>query len=157
MLQQALETEIEVYLNSHGEKLDESGHREVVRNGHAPQRRILTGVGPVDISRPRVDERKGVASDPGHEQFASGVLPRFLRRTPSVEGVVAVLYLKGISTNDFDVALKAIYGEQAGSLSAATVSRLKEAWYGEYEQWRKRACSQRYGFAPTRPKASALG
>jgi transposase-like protein len=82
-----------------------------------------------------------VAEDPEHPRFVSGVLPRFLRRTPSVEGVVAVLYLKGISTNDFDAALKAIYGEQAGGLSAATVSRLKQVWTEEYEQWRKRQLS----------------
>jgi hypothetical protein len=106
---------------------------ETARNVHAPARTILTGVGPLEVSRPRVDERKAIASDPEHESFTSGVLPRFLRRTPSVEGVVAVLYLKGISTNDFDTTLRAIYGEQAGSLSAATVSRLKDVFSQESE------------------------
>ena len=96
---------------------------------------------------PRVDERKAVAADARHELFTSGVLPRFLRRTPSVEGAVAVLYLKGISTNDFDSALQAIYGEQAASLSAATVSRLKEVFTQEYEQWRKEKLSHsRYAY-----------
>lgn len=147
MLRQALETEVEAYLSSHAEKHDENGHRAVVRNGHAPERTILTGVGPVVVSRPRVDDRKAVGKDLEHERFISGVLPRFLRRTPSVEGVVAVLYLKGISTNDFDAALKAIYGEQAGSLSASTVSRLKEVWSQEYEQWRKsRVAASQYAY-----------
>lgn len=147
ILQQALEAEIEAHLDATRKKCDKDGHRQVVRNGHAPQRTILTGVGPLEVSRPRVDERKAIAADQEHELFTSGVLPRFLRRTPSVEGVVAVLYLKGISTNEFDTALKAIYGEQAGSLSAATVSRLKDVFTQEYEQWRKeKLSSSRYAY-----------
>ena len=77
-----------------------------------------------------------------HERFTSGVLPRFLRRTPTIEGVVATLYLKGISTNDFEAALQAIYGEDSGSLSA-TVSHLKEVWYAEYEVWRTSSLSSK--------------
>ena len=138
MLQAALEAEIEAHVARYHERRDEEGRRVVVRNGHAPQRTILTGVGPVEVLRPRVDERKAVEGDPKYRRFSSGVLPRFLRRTPTIEGMVAVLYLKGISTNDFQIALEAIYGEQAGSLSAATVSRLKEVWYEEYQRWRKR-------------------
>ena len=141
LLQQALEAEIDSHLNVHADLRDEEGCRTVVRNGHAPQRTVLTGVGPVDVSRPRIDERRAKDRNVNHQAFTSGVLPRFLRRTPSVEGVVATLYLKGISTNDFDVAVKAIYGESAGSLSASTVSRLKEVWYQEYEQWRTRKLS----------------
>ena len=137
VLQKALEAEVEAYLSSFAEAKDEEGHRTVVRNGHAPERSILTGVGALEISRPRVDDRKAVTDDSEHPRFASGILPRFLRRTPSVDGAVAVLYLKGISGNDFEAALKAIYGEQVGSLSASTVSRLKDVWIEEYEQWRK--------------------
>ena len=132
LLQQALEAEIEEHLERHADLRTQEQHKAVV------ERRIFTGVGPVEVRRPRIDERRAVEQDRQHQQFTSGVLPRFLRRTPTVEGVVAVLYLKGISTNDFDAALQAIYGEQAGSLSAATVSRLKEVWYQEYQQWRKR-------------------
>ena len=147
LLQKALEAEIEAHVNGHVDLVDKDGHRAVVRNGYAPERTILTGVGPIEVSRPRVDERKALQADPTHEPFTSGVLPRFLRRTPTVEGVVAVLYLKGISTNDFDTALKAIYGEEVGSLSASTVSRLKEVWYEEYESWRKESVtSDRYAY-----------
>jgi transposase-like protein len=138
LLQVALEKEIESHLNAHAHLLDEQGYRTVVRNGHAPGRTILSAVGPVQVRRPRLDERKARERDANHQRFTGGVLPRFLRRTPSVEGVVATLYLKGISTNDFDAAVRAISGEQAGSLSASTVSRLKEAWYEEYSPWRKR-------------------
>jgi len=141
LLQAALESEIESHLNAHAHLLDEQGRRTVVRNGYAPERTILSAVGPVQVRRPRLDERKASEQEANHQRFTSGVLPRFLRRTPSVEGVVATLYLKGISTNDFDAAVRAIYGEQAGSLSASTVSRLKEAWYEEYQQWRKRSLS----------------
>lgn len=138
LLQKALGAEIEVHVNVYADLRSDNDRRSVVRNGYGPERTIYTGVGPVEIRRPRVDERKATQADPCHESFMSGVLPRFLRRTPSVEGVVAVLYLKGISTNDFDTELRGIYGEEAGSMSASTVSRLKEAWYEEYQAWRKR-------------------
>lgn len=93
------------------------------------------------VRRPRIDERKASDRDTSHQRFTSEVLPRFLRRTPGVEGVVATLYFKCISTNDFDAAVRALYGEQAGSLSASTVSRLKEAWYEQYSSWGKRSLS----------------
>ena len=141
ILQRALEAEAEAYLNSFADVKDGNGYQAVVRNGHAPERSILTGVGALEIRRPRVDARRAVANDSEHPRFTSSILPRFLRRTPSIDGAVAVLYLKGISGNDFDVALKAIYGEQAGSLSASTVSRLKEVWSEEYGQWRKGSLS----------------
>ena len=141
LLQQALEAEIEAHLDAHTEKADETGNRTVVRNGHAPKRTVETGVGTVEIFRPRIDDRKAAKAQPDYKRFASGVLPRFLRRTPTVEGVVAVLYLKGISTNDFDTAFKAIYGESAGALSPATVSRLKQAWEQEHQAWGKERLS----------------
>lgn len=141
LLQQALVAEIQQHLESHSDLRTDGGHQAVVRNGYAPERTIMTGVGPVSIQRPRVDERAAVKQNPQHKRFVSGVLPRFLRRTPTMEGVVATLYLKGLSTNDFDEALRAIYGEDAGSLSASTVTRLKDVWHDEYEQWRKRKLS----------------
>ena len=147
LLQRALEAEIEEHVSRYTDLLTGEHRQAVVRNGYGPERTVLTGVGAVEIQRPRVDERKATKVDPTHERFSSGVLPRFLRRTPTIEGAVAVLYLKGISTNDFDTALKAIYGEEAGSLSASTVSRLKEVWYDEYEAWRKsRLSSQEYAY-----------
>ena len=91
MLQAALEAEIEAHVARYHERRDEEGRRVVVRNGHAPQRTILTGVGPVEVLRPRVDERKAVERDPKYRRFSSGVLPRFLRRSPTIEGMVAVL------------------------------------------------------------------
>lgn len=133
MLQAALEEEVREHLARFCELRDEQGQRLVVSNGHAPPRTILTGVGPLEISRPRLEERtaKGKA---GHEPFTSAILPRFLRRTPTLEGALATLYLKGVSTNDFPTALAAILGEGATGLSATTISRLKRVWEREYDR-----------------------
>jgi transposase-like protein len=137
MLQAALEDEISEHLARHAHLRDEQGHQLVVGNGHAPQRTILTGVGAVEVRRPRVDERKAQGK-PGHEPFTSGILPRFLRKTPTLEGALATLYLKGVSTNDFATALEAILGEGAAGLSATTISRLRRVWEAEYQGWRTR-------------------
>lgn len=141
LLQQALVAEIQQHLEQHSDLRTEDDRQAVVRNGYGPERSIMTGVGPVRIQRPRLDERAAVEQNSKHTRFNSGVLPRFLRRTPTMEGVVATLYLKGLSTNDFDSALRAIYGEDAGKLSPSTVTRLKDVWHDEYDQWRKRKLS----------------
>ena len=137
VLQAALETEVEEHLARYQHLRDGQGRKAVVSNGHAPERTILTGVGPVVVRRPRVDERE-VQGQAGHEPFSSAILPRFLRRTPTVEGTLATLYLKGVSTNDFATALEAILGPKAVGLSATNISRLKRVWEAEYEAWRKR-------------------
>ena len=110
LLQCALETEIEEHVSRYTDLLTGEQRHAVVRNGYAPKRTVFTGVAPGEIQRPRVDERKASEVDATHERFSSGVLPRFLRKTPTIEGVVATLYLKGVSTNDFEMALKSIYG-----------------------------------------------
>ncbi len=137
LFQAALEAEVEEHLNRYEDLKDGEGHQMVVRNGHAPRRLILTGVGPVGLRRPRVDEREATGQG-GHQRFTSSILPRFLRRSPTLEGALATLYLKGISTNDFGTALAAIMGEGAAGLSASTISKLKQVWESEYEAWRKR-------------------
>lgn len=98
ILQRALEAEVEEHLRRFADLRHENGHQAVVRNGHAPQRMVYTGVGPVTIRRPRVDERSGRDHE-SHEEFSTPILPQILRRTPTLEGALAVLYLKGISTN----------------------------------------------------------
>jgi putative transposase len=140
VLQAALEDEVREHLRRYENLRDDEGRKAVVGNGHAPQRTILTGVGAVEVRRPRVDERR-VAGQDEHEAFVSTILPRFMRRTPTLEGALATLYLKGVSTNDFPTALAALLGEQATGLSATTISRLKRAWETEYESWRKRPLS----------------
>jgi transposase-like protein len=137
LFQAALEAEVEEHLSRYEQLKDGEGHQAVVRNGHAPRRLILTGVGPVAVRRPRIDEREAKGQG-GHTRFTSSILPRFLRRSPTLEGALATLYLKGISTNDFGTALAAIMGEGAAGLSASTISKLKQVWETEYEEWRKR-------------------
>jgi hypothetical protein len=101
----------------------------VVRNGSQPERRILTGAGSIPIKRPRVDDR--ALAGAGKERFTSRILPPFMRRAASIDTLVPVLYLKGISTDDFPTALEAILGPQVKGLSASTVVRLKEIWTEE--------------------------
>jgi transposase-like protein len=143
LLQAALEAEVEEHLERYARSRDERGRQQVVRNGHAPERTVLTGVGPVTVARPRVDERQAKGHT-GHEPFSSALLPRFMRRTPTLEAALATLYLKGVSSNDFPTALEAILGPAALGLSATTICRLKRSWEAEYESWRKRplGCTQ---------------
>jgi putative transposase len=101
---------------------DQEGHRQVVRNGHLPQRTIMTGVGAVEVKQPRVLDRRPAEQA---EPFSSKILPPYLRKTKSIEELIPWLYLKGISTGDFSEALAALVGPQAKGLSASTITRLK--------------------------------
>jgi hypothetical protein len=134
-----LEAEIEEHLSRFKHLIDEDGKRLVVRNGVMPERTVLTGAGPIPITRPRVDDQALDAM--GEQRFTSRILPPFMRRAPSIDTLVPVLYLKGISTDDFPTALEAILGPQAKGLSASTVVRLKEIWTEEYAEWSKRDLS----------------
>jgi putative transposase len=118
MLQAAIEQEIAEYLQAHQGRRTAEGHAAVVRNGHLPERQLVTGVGPIPIRQPRVRHRDG-------QQFTSAILPKYLRRVPSVDALIPALYLKGVSTGDFTDALAAILGENASGLSATNIVRLK--------------------------------
>ena len=137
ILQDALEAEVEDYVRRHREELDENGHRLVVRNGRKPERTVLTGAGGLEVNQPRVHDRRD------GQHFTSSILPPYMRRSPSLDALIPALYLKGVSTGDFSGALEAILGPDAGGLSANTVTRLKEGWKTEYEEWNKRDLSDR--------------
>ena len=140
MLKQALENEIEEYLMKHSQT-DENGHRLVVRNGYHPQRNIVTGIGPMTIKAPRVDDRK---IDPERKNpFTSAILPRYLRKIPSIDNLLPVLYLKGVSTNGFQDALASILGEGAKGLSATNIVRLKKSWEDDFNTWNHRDLSDK--------------
>jgi len=141
MLQAALEAEIAEHLAKYHDLKDKTGKNLVVRNGYQPERTILTGAGPISVTRPRVDDR--ILSETGEERFTSMILPKFMRRAASIDSLVPALYLKGISTDDFPAALEAILGPNAKGLSATTVVRLKEVWADEYEEWSKRDLSEK--------------
>ena len=133
LLSQAVEAEVASFLDTHAALVDDVGHRRVVRNGHLPERAIQTGIGPVRVRQPRVRDRGD-----GAIRFTSAILPRYLRRTKSLEDLLPWLYLKGISTGDFSDALAALLGTEAPGLSASTITRLKEVWGVEAERWHRR-------------------
>ena len=141
MLMQAVEAEVEAFLVAHADLADGQGRRRLVRNGHAPERHIQTGIGPVAVSRPRVRDRGDGASAP--IRFTSAILPPYLRRARNVEELLPWLYLKGVSTGQFGEALAALLGSEAPGLSAATVRRLTEAWQEEHARWQRRDLSAR--------------
>jgi putative transposase len=139
LLIEAMEGEVAEYIEKHEEKRNSEGRRLVVRNGYMPERDLVTGIGSLSFRQPRVDDRK--LAELGEERFSSRILPRYLRRVPSVDNLIPVLYLKGISTGDFSEALEAILGPQAPGLSATNVVRLKAKWEEEYKSWSRRDLS----------------
>jgi putative transposase len=137
MLAAALEAEVDAYLAAHAAERDERGRRLVVRNGHAPARTITSGVGQVEVVRPRVDDRRVDATTGARMQFRSMLLPRWCRRSPKVAEVLPLLYLHGLSGGDFVPALEAFFGTAAG-LSASVVTRLVEQWQAERAAFARR-------------------
>lgn len=140
MLQYAIETEVDNFVQNYKDRTDQEGHRLVVKNGHHAARDILSSIGKIPIQQPRVDDRK-LRLIAGEEGFTSAILPKYIRRSPSLDSLIPMLYLKGISTKDFPTALSSILGDQAPNLSSATVVRLKKQWIKEYEAWNKRDLS----------------
>jgi putative transposase len=142
MLAVALEGEVEAYIAAHSQEVDEHGHRLVVRNGHAPARTITSGVGQVEVVRPRVDDRRLDAATGERVQFHSVLLPRWCRRSPKVAEVLPLLYLHGLSSLDFVPALEGFFGASAG-LSASVVTRLTVQWQVERAAFLARDLSER--------------
>ena len=139
LLTQAVEAEVVALLGSHADKLTDDGRQRLVRHGYLPERDIMTGIGAVTVRCPRVRDRVGEGS--GRIRFSSAILPPYARRSKSLEVLIPVLYLKGISTGDFEEALVALLGKEAGGLSASTVGRLKDAWSEEHARWSRRDLS----------------
>jgi transposase-like protein len=139
LLAQAVEAEVAALLSGHADKLTDDGRQRLVRHGHLPEREIMTGIGPVAVRCPRVRDRIGEGSE--RIRFSSAILPRYARRSKSLEVLIPILYLKGISTGDFGEALIALLGKDAGGLSASTIARLKDAWSEEHARWTKRDLS----------------
>jgi len=137
LLAEALEAEIETFISQYRDLKDDRDHRRIVRNGHLPERDIQTGIGPVPVKVPRARDRQ---PEEGSEpiRYHSSLLPRYLRKTKSMEELIPWLYLKGISTNDFSEALSALVGKDGPGLSAPTISRIKAIWKEDLEKWQKR-------------------
>jgi putative transposase len=139
LLTQAVEAEVAEFLAKHSDLKTATGQQRVVRHGHLPEREIVTGIGPVAVRQPRVRDRE--ATEGERIRYSPSILPRYVRRSKSLEVLIPVLYLKGISTGDFEEALSALVGKDAPGLSASTIARLKEAWTEEHARWQKRDLS----------------
>lgn len=132
LLAAAVNAEVEEFLNQHNSGEDAA---RFVRNGYLPEREIQTGIGDVTVQVPRVRDR---ANMPDGIRFGSSVIPKYLRRSGSMNALLPLLYLKGISSNDFAEALKPLVGDEASNLSPGVISRLKAVWEDEYQTWRQR-------------------
>lgn len=136
LLAQAIEAEVAQWIEEHQQVTDERGRRQVVRNGYLPERKLVTAVGEVAVQQPRVRDRR---PEEQREKFSSKLLPPYLRKTKSMEELIPYLYLKGVSTGDFQEALSALLGPDCPGLSATTITRLKSVWEQEYREWSARS------------------
>ena len=139
LLAQAVELEVADCIGRYADLKTAAGRQRLVRHGHLPEPEIMTGIGPVAVRQPRVRDREPREGE--RIRFSSSILPPYARRTKSLEVLIPVLYLKGISTGDFEEALGALLGKDAGGLSASTIGRLKEVWADEHARWRDRDLS----------------
>ncbi len=134
IIAQAIEAELNDFLEQYQSLKDPQGRQAIVRNGYLPERTITTGVGDIPIQVPKVRDRtkQGI-------KFNSLLLPPYLKRSSSVEEVLPWLYLKGLSTGDFSEALASLLGESVQGLSPSTISRIKAKWHDEHQQWQQRS------------------
>ena len=142
LLTQAVEAEAEAFLAAMEDERLADGRARVVRHGHGPERSIQTGIGPVPVRRAKLRDRGAGAGE--RITFTSAILPKWARRTKSLEALLPVLYLRGISTGDFQEALAALLGQDAPNLSPSVIARLKEEWTEEYARWQRRDLSTRH-------------
>jgi putative transposase len=139
MLMTALEEEVSDYIERNAQERSEDGHALVVRNGRARARKVTMGCGTMEVEAPRVNDKREV--DGERQRFTSDILPPYMRRSPKVSEVLPLLYLRGLSTNDFKPALKALLGEDASGLSSTAITRLTAKWQSDYDAFRKRDLS----------------
>jgi len=135
MLEQALEAEVEEYIERHRDARDEDGRALVVRNGRARSRSVVVGAGVLDVQAPRVNDKRVVEGD--RQKFTSEILPPYLRKSRSIAELLPALYLRGLSTGDFRGALAALLGDDAPGFSPSVVTRLVSSWQAEYDAWKK--------------------
>ena len=143
LLAEAVEAEAEAFLaEMKGLRLPD-GRERVVRHGHGPERLVQTGIGPVPVRQVELRDR-GAEGGAERIRFSSAILPRWARRTRSLDALLPILYLRGISMGDFQEALAALLGKDAPNLSTSVVARLRDAWQAEYERWQRRDLSARH-------------
>jgi putative transposase len=141
MIAASLRAEADAYVERFSDERDEDGHRMVVRNGRARERRVTVGSGTIPVRAPRVNDKRIEEETGGRQKFSSRILPAYARRSPKVGEVIPILYLRGLSTGDFRPALEGLLGEDAAGLSASTVSRLCKEWEAHHKRFRQRLLS----------------
>lgn len=142
LLAQAIEAEAEAFLALMVDRQLDDGRARFVRHGHGPARTIQTGIGPVEVQRVKVRDRNPAGTGE-RVRFTSAILPRWCRRSRSIDALLPILYLRGISTGDFQEALAALLGKDAPNLSPSVLARLKGEWQAEHERWQRRDLSAR--------------
>src|SRR5829696_6944291 len=142
LLAQAVELEAEAFLTSMRDLKLPDGRDRLVRHGRGPERTVQTGIGPVAVARVKIRDR-GATGEADRVRFSSAILPRWARRTRSLDALLPVLYLRGVSTGDFQEALAALLGKDAPNLSPSVIARLTAEWQAEYERWQGRDLSAR--------------
>ncbi|CAH2606403.1 transposase (plasmid) [Rhodovastum atsumiense] len=143
LLAQAVEAEAEAFLaEMRGLRLPD-GRERLVRHGHGPERLVQTGIGPVPVRRVKLRDR-GAPSEAERIRFTSALLPRWARRTRSLDALLPILYLRGVSMGDFQEALKALLGPEAPNLSPSVIGRLRDEWQADYTRWQRRDLSARH-------------
>ena len=141
MLAEALRAEVDAYISAFASERDEAGRRLVVRNGYHQSREVLTSAGAVEVTAPRVNDKRADPATGERQRFTSAILPPWARKTPKVTEVLPLLYLHGLSSGDFVPALGQFLGSSAG-LSAAVITRLTETWQAEQHAFAARDLSQ---------------
>ena len=142
LLAQAVEAEAEAFLAEMRDLRLPDGRERLVRHGHGPERLVQTGIGPVPVRRVKLRDRGG-GPDGARIRFASTILPRWARRTPSLDALLPVLYLRGVAMGDFREALAALLGKEAPNLSPAAIARLRDGWQADHARWQRRDLSAR--------------
>jgi len=142
LITRAVEVEFDTFLASISDLALADGRQRVVRHGHDPVRTIQTGIGPVKVQKPKARDR-GAPQAGERIRFTSSILPKWARRTKSLDALLPALYLRGISAGDFQEVLTALLGKDAPNLSPAVIARLKGEWEDEYQRWQKRDLSAR--------------
>ena len=143
MLMAALKAEAASFVALFGDELLPDGRQRVVRHGAGPERTIQTGIGPITVQRQKVRDRATDVPPEAKIRFSSNILPRWARRSKSLDALLPVLYLRGISTGDFQEALAALLGEDAPNLSPGVIARLTAGWKDDYDRWQRRDLSAR--------------
>jgi len=144
LLAQAIEAEADAFLAAmRGERLAD-GRERIVRHGHGPERQVQTGIGPVAVRRAKLRDRAVDEAGADRIRFTSAILPRWARRTRSLDALLPILYLRGVSMGDFQEALGALLGKDAPNLSPSVIARLRGEWEADYTRWQRRDLSARH-------------